>query len=74
MTWASIGRIWQAAIAEAWAAYVAGSHAIGAIVTAPDGTIVASGRNRGRDGIATAGQIHGSRLAHAEVNAILALP
>lgn len=74
MTWASIGPIWQAAIAEAWAAYAAGSHAIGAIVTTPDGAIVASGRNRGRDGIATAGQIHGSRLAHAEVNAILALP
>ena len=72
--WASIEPVWQAAISEAWAAYAAGSHAIGAIVTTPDGAIVASGRNRGRDGVATVGQLHGSRLAHAEVNAILALP
>jgi len=72
--WASIEPVWQAAISEAWAAYAAGSHAIGAIVTTPDGTIVASGRNRGRDSAATVGQLHGSRLAHAEVNAILALP
>lgn len=72
--WSSIEPIWQAVLVEGWAAYAAGSHAIGAVVTAPGGEIVARGRNRGRDGAATAGQLHGSRLAHAEVNAILALP
>ena len=72
--WASIEPVWQAAIAEAWAAYAAGTHAIGAVVTAPDGTIVARGRNRVRDVGAPAGQIHGTRLAHAEVNALLMLP
>ena len=72
--WASIEPVWQAAIAEAWAAYAAGSHAIGAVVTAPDGTIVARGRNRTRDAEPTIGQLHGSRLAHAEMNALYALP
>lgn len=72
--WASLEPIWQAVISEAWAAYRAGSHAIGAVITTADGTIVARGRNRVRDVIATAGQIHGTRLAHAEVNALLGLP
>lgn len=72
--WASIEPVWQAAIAEAWAAYAAGSHAIGAVVTAPGGTIVARGRNRTRDAEPTTGQLHGSRLAHAEMNALYALP
>lgn len=70
----SIGSVWQEVLTEAWAAYGAGSHAIGAICTGPDGRIVARGRNRTRDRAATAGQVHGTRLAHAEVNAILALP
>jgi tRNA(adenine34) deaminase len=72
--WSSLDPIWQAVIAEGWAAYAAGSHAIGAVITSPDGAIVARGRNRGRDGTATPGQLHASRLAHAEINAILALP
>src|SRR5712691_140601 len=57
--WERVGPIWRAAIEEAWAAYVAG-------------TIVARGRNRIFD-TAVAGQISGSRLAHAEVNALLGL-
>jgi tRNA(adenine34) deaminase len=72
--WRTIAPVWQAAIAEGWAAYAAGSHAIGAVITTDQGEIVARGRNRGRDGEATVGQVHGSRLAHAEVNALLALP
>jgi tRNA(adenine34) deaminase len=71
--WASIEPIWQDVLAEAWAAYAAGSHPIGALFTTPDGEIVARGRNRTRDDLA-AGYLHGSRLAHAEMNAILALP
>jgi|SRR5579859_3343750 len=74
LMWASLEPIWQAAISEAWAAYVAGSHAIGAVITSADGTIVARGRNRVRDPFPTPGQLHDSRLAHAEVNALLALP
>src|SRR5690348_11903173 len=37
LMWASLEPIWQAAIAEAWAAYTAGSHAIGAVITSADG-------------------------------------
>lgn len=72
--WASLEPIWQAAISEAWAAYAAGSHAIGAVIATADGTIVARGRNRVRDSLPTAGQLHDTRLAHAEVNALLGLP
>lgn len=74
MLWRSLDPIWHAVIAEGWAAYGAGSHAIGAVIATDQGQIVARGRNRGRDREATAGQLHGSRLAHAEVNALLALP
>lgn len=72
--WASLDPIWRAAISEAWGAYGAGSHAIGAVITAPDGRIVARGRNRVRDRRPTVGQLHDTRLAHAEVNALLDLP
>ena len=72
--WRSIDPVWRTVIAEGWAAYAAGSHAIGAVITTEQGEIVVRGRNRGRDGEPTIGQVHGSRLAHAEINALLALP
>ena len=70
--WERVGPIWRAAIEEAWAAYVAGTVPVGAVLADPAGTIVARGRNRIFD-TAVAGQISGSRLAHAEVNALLGL-
>ena len=57
---------------EAWLAYGAGTVPVGAAITDPDGHIVARGRNRILDDPAP-GQIGRSRLAHAEVNAILGL-
>jgi tRNA(adenine34) deaminase len=70
--WERVGPIWRAAIEEAWAAYAAGTVPVGAVLADPAGTIVARGRNRIFDS-AVAGQIGGSRLAHAEVNALLGL-
>ena len=63
---------WQAALELAWEAYLAGTIPVGSVVTAADGRVVARGRSRifeppGR-GLA------GSRLAHAEVDALAQLP
>jgi tRNA(adenine34) deaminase len=70
--WDRIGPIWRAAFEEAWAAYAAGTVPIGAVLVDAAGVIVARGRNRIFD-TAIAGQIADSRLAHAEVNALLRL-
>jgi len=52
---------------------VAGTIPVGAVVTDSDGTILARGRNRMYDAGAPTGQIYGSRVAHAEVNALVQL-
>src|SRR5919201_3567017 len=70
--WLRLGRVWQAAIEEAWSAYAVGTVPVGAVLVDRDAAIVARGRNRIWD--AGAGtQIGGTPLAHAEVNALLGL-
>lgn len=65
---------WNAALSEAWDAYVAGSLPIGACVIDAAGTVIARGRNRlGDPRGAEGGVISGSDLAHAEINALLDL-
>jgi tRNA(adenine34) deaminase len=71
---ASIAAPWQAALQEGWAAFRAGNPPIGAVITSPDGAIAAAGRNRRHDRDAPAGQLAGTSLAHAEVNACAQLP
>ena len=70
--WERIGPIWRIAFEEAWAAYASGTVPVGAVVADTNGAIVSRGRNRIFDD-AVEGQIGGSRLAHAEVNALLGL-
>jgi tRNA(Arg) A34 adenosine deaminase TadA len=55
-----------------WEAYVAGTIPVGAVVAAADGDIVTEGRNRIFDG-PHPGQLAGTRLGHAEVNALVGL-
>jgi tRNA(Arg) A34 adenosine deaminase TadA len=55
-----------------WEAYVVGTIPVGAVVAASDGSIVAHGRNRIFDR-PHSGQLAGTRLAHAEINALLGL-
>ena len=59
---AAVDAPWSACLELAWEAYRAGTVPVGAVVTEPGGRIVASGRNAILDG--------GSRLAHAEVEAL----
>ncbi len=70
--WDDLIPAWRACLEEAWAACCSGSLPIGAIITDADGQIVARGRNRWHDTKGKPGAVFGSRLAHAELNALLA--
>jgi tRNA(adenine34) deaminase len=63
----------RACLALAWEAMLAGTNPIGAVVVDADGTIVATGRNSVY-GLERPDLLSASRLAHAEVNALLRLP
>ena len=58
---------------EAWTAYCAGSLPIGACVTDTDGQILSRGRNRIDETKGEAPYVCANILAHAELNALLAL-
>ena len=66
--------VWRAALELAWEAYRAGTIPVGAVITDADGTVLAVGRNRISDTEAPPGQLFGSRVAHAEINALVQLP
>ncbi|WP_420641085.1 nucleoside deaminase [Candidatus Leptofilum sp.] len=73
MPWQSLSLPWQTAVCQAWEAYCAGSLPIGAvIVDERNGRIVAEGRN-GIHEPQSELPLHGSRLAHAEMNALVSL-
>ena len=70
--WSRLPEHWRCAFRQAWAAYVACTIPVGAVVVDPHGVIVAEARNRIFDAEdPPRGQIAGSRLAHAEINAIV---
>lgn len=64
---------WQVCLEEAWAAYFAGSLPIGACVVDAEGNILSRGRNRIDEKQVEAPYISDNALAHAELNALLAL-
>ena len=69
--WSRLPEHWRCAFRQAWAAYVAGTIPVGAVVVDPHGVIAAEARNRIFDaGDPPRGQLAGSWLAHAELNAI----
>lgn len=63
---------WPAVFALMWEAYLAGTVPVGAVVADEAGAIVSLGRNRIFTPSAE-GQLGGTRLAHAEVNALVGL-
>jgi tRNA(adenine34) deaminase len=72
--WEQLSLPWQASLREAWSAYCAGCIPIGAAVATADGAVLATGRNRINTPRETAyDYLSGVRLAHAEINALLAL-
>jgi tRNA(adenine34) deaminase len=71
--WDTLSIPWQAAFREAWEAYCNGTIPIGAVIADAEGNILSVGRNRIEDKAASDNQIYGNELAHAEINALLAL-
>lgn len=74
MKWSELSPAWQACLGEAWTAHCSGNTPVGAVVVDKDGKIISLGRNRIRDLEAPPGLAYDNQLAHAELNALLALP
>ena len=72
--WAALDEPWREAFRQAWSAVRSGSIGVGAVVSDRSGRIVRSSRNRVCDAEAPGGEISGSSLAHAEINALARLP
>jgi len=72
-TWRELEPAWRAAFELAWEAFAVPTIPVGAVVTEANGTILARGRNRMFDATAPAGQLFGTRVAHAEINALVQL-
>jgi tRNA(Arg) A34 adenosine deaminase TadA len=64
---------WRRAFEIAWESYRAGSFGVGALVVDGSGSVVSEGRNRMAEAVAPPGQLAGSFLAHAELNALAPL-
>jgi tRNA(adenine34) deaminase len=69
----SLSKPWQVCVDLAWESYCASSLPIAAVITDEAGTIVATGRNRIFEIEKIEPYISNTSLAHAEINAILAL-
>jgi tRNA(adenine34) deaminase len=72
--WEALEEPWRECLQLAWDAYRAGTVPVGAIVVDTDGLVVARGRNRVYEAGTANGVLAGTRLAHAEVNALAQLP
>ncbi|HZU11419.1 MAG TPA: nucleoside deaminase [Chloroflexota bacterium] len=68
------GAAWRTCFELAWEAFRAGSIPVGALVVDAEGRIVSVGRNRIYEDDAPSGELRGTFLAHAEINALAALP
>jgi len=65
---------WERALALGWESFCSGSQPIGAVVTDERDHVVAEARSRRHDRAAPPGQLAGTRVAHAELNALAQLP
>lgn len=64
---------WQLRLSLGWEAFQTGNPPIGAVVTDEDGAVVAFGRSRRFDISPPNGQLGGTSIAHAEINALAQL-
>lgn len=72
--WDGLSDPWRACIEEAWASWCAGSAGVGAVIVDADDRIIARGRNRRHDPRVGDVSLAGTRLAHAEMCALAAMP
>ena len=64
---------WERTLDLAWDAFCAGTTPVGAVVIDAAGAIVAEGRGRRYEPAAPPGQLAGTHVAHAELNALAQL-
>jgi tRNA(adenine34) deaminase len=72
--WEALAPPWRACLDEAWASWRAGNFGIGAVVLDGHGQVASRGRNRITEERRQPGVLAGSAMAHAEMNALAALP
>jgi tRNA(Arg) A34 adenosine deaminase TadA len=72
--WAAADPVWRPCFELAWEAFQAGSAGVGAVLVDGGGAIVGAGRNRRNEQAGVPGQLGGSNIAHAELNALAVLP
>ncbi|MEV6522164.1 nucleoside deaminase [Longispora sp. NPDC051575] len=72
--WAGLEPAWRACFDLAWDSFRAGSLPVGAVLVDAAGTVVRTGRNHWNEHTAGPGLVAGSRIAHAEINALATLP
>jgi tRNA(adenine34) deaminase len=68
--WKEMSNPWRACFEEAWEAYCNGSIPIGSVIVSQDGSIISHGRNMIYENLKELRRLSGSKLAHAEMNAI----
>lgn len=72
--WGSLDQALAEALRLGWEAFQTGNIGVGAVITDAGGGIVAVGRNRVMDPEPPLGEVAGSSLAHAEMNALARIP
>ena len=73
MTGPDLAAAWERALELAWESFRAGTTPVGAVVVNGAGVMVAEGRGRRYEAAGPPGQLAGSDIAHAEVNALAQL-
>ena len=71
--WDGLSEPWRASVELAWESYCAGSLPIGAVVADTHGNVFSRGRNRIHERSGEGSSLFGHKLAHAEINALVAL-
>ena len=66
--------VWRSCFQLAWESFRAGSLGVGAVLVDDRGAVVSSGRNRSLERSGPQGGVAGSRIAHAELNALATVP
>src|SRR4051812_8849667 len=72
-SWRGLPDPWRRCFTLAWQSRLAGSVPVGAVLVDRHGEVVAEGRNRFAEQGAPAGQLAGTALGHAELNALAQL-
>ena len=72
-SWANLDSPWRATFDLMWESFAAGSIPVGAVLADEVGAVVATARNRIFEPHAPRPQLAGTRIAHAELNALAGL-